>query len=327
MLSVRDGLRTAFTTPEGIDVPSVREWAENHAKEDYGLHLDYLIAQGERHFARVATSDDPVNASALDAVMAAHPTDTSATIAEQQALFERIGQIGKIDLVLVGSGHPANIASFDWFIKTVYFPYLAQSGRSLFVVGSVCNHLRHHVHPNLVFLGRCRRIEPLLRASRACPLPVIAGSGSPIKTIPALAVNGAVTVTDRIENSFGLAEYGIPSFADPKAFADDLHSLLTNDVLRNNRIRAARRYVDDRLTWGGYVEFWRQCTGIAERTITVGVDGFEVPNSAGNALAEGSSSGTTVAHSEEPSLAEAPSSRPGVPSLVGTNQTELAGSA
>lgn len=258
MLSVREDVRKAFITPEGVDVGKIEMWAKKYGEQEFGFSRDHLIAQAQRHFARSMVIDDAANLSALDAVIAAGPIDTSGNVAEQQARFERISEIGKIDLVMVGSGHPANVASFDWFLKNVYLAHLAGSGRSLFIVGSAGNHLRHHVHRNIVFLGRCRRIEPMLMASRACPLPVIAGSGSPIKTIPALAVNGAVTVTDRIDQAFGLAEYGIPSFSDPKAFADDLHGLLTDDFLREERIRAARRYVDEQLSWSGYVDFWRQ---------------------------------------------------------------------
>jgi glycosyltransferase involved in cell wall biosynthesis len=258
MLSFREDVRKAFIKPAGIDVDKIQMWAKHHGEQEFGFSRDHLVAQGQRHFARSMMIDDAANLSALDAVIAAGPMDASGTVAEKQARFERISEIGKIDLVMVGSGHPANIASFDWFLKNVYLAHLAGSGRSLFIVGSAGNHLRHHVHRNIVFLGRCRRIEPMLMASRACPLPVIAGSGSPIKTIPALAVNGAVTVTDRIDQAFGLTKYGIPSFSDPKAFADDLYGLVTDDFLREERIRAAQRYVDDQLSWSGYVDFWRQ---------------------------------------------------------------------
>jgi glycosyltransferase involved in cell wall biosynthesis len=258
ILSVRDDVRATYSTSKGIKVAALKAWAKEHAEREFGFYRDSLITQGDRHFARRMTSDDPTNMSALDAVVAAQPIGMSGTAAEQQALFERIGEIGKVDLVLIGSGHPANIASFEWFINKVYLTHLAPTGRSLFIIGSACDHLGHHVHRNLALLGRCRRIEPFLHASRACPLPVIAGSGSSIKTIPAMAVNGAVTVTDRIEHSFGLANYGIPAFSDPKAFADDLHGLFTDESFRDERVRAARRYVDEQLTLSGYVEFWRQ---------------------------------------------------------------------
>jgi hypothetical protein len=128
----------------------------------------------------------------------------------------------------------------------------------LFIVGSAGAALGQHVHDNLFLLGRCQYIEPLLRAARACPLPVVTGSGSPIKTIPALAVNGAVTITDHIERAFGLDAYGIPAFSDPRAFAEDVRLLLTEAAWRNVRVRAARRYVDEVLTVSGYTEFWRE---------------------------------------------------------------------
>jgi glycosyltransferase involved in cell wall biosynthesis len=258
MLSARDDLRATFTTADGIDVPALESWAAANAEREFGLSRESLVAKGERMFAGRTQFDDPKNVSALDAVIEAQPTGLGGgTPAEHQALFERISDIGTIDLVMVGSGHPANVGSFEWFISTVYLPHLARSGHSLFIVGSVCSSLTRHIHRNLILLGRCQLIEPMLKASRACPLPVVFGSGSPIKTIPAMAVNGAITVTEHIDRAFGLADYGIPSFSDPKPFADDLRMLLTDEVRRNDRIQAARRYVDEVLSVAGYVQFWR----------------------------------------------------------------------
>jgi hypothetical protein len=76
-----------------------------------------------------------------------------------------------------------------------------------------------------------------------------------------MAVNGAVTVTDRIEQAFRLSDYGIPSFSHPKAFADDVNRLLTDDDWREDRIQRARRYADEVLGVEGYVEFWRKRLG------------------------------------------------------------------
>ena len=258
MLNRRSDLMTAFGRPEGILIEELDAWASAHAEREFGVSLEHLRAAGERHFSRVYTRDFDLTVSALDAVADANPLATGLSEEQLLAFFQRIDELRQIDMVLVGSGHPANIESFDWFINQVFLPHLAPAGRNLFIVGSACQQLQHHNHRNLMMLGRCERIEPLLRAAVACPLPVISGSGSPIKTIPALAVNGAVTVSQHIADAFGFAGYGIPAFASPKAFATDLQALLTDDGFRLERVQASRKYVEDRLTLEGYVDFWRQ---------------------------------------------------------------------
>jgi hypothetical protein len=257
MLVHRGDLRTEFSTPQGFDAIGLQLWADEHAERELGVSERSLLAKAERFLGR-AMRDATVMDSPLDAVVAAEPVATGGTISEFGTLFERIHDLGTIDMVLVGSGHPSNVASFEWFISKVYLPYLAPVGRSLFIAGSACAALQKHSHRGLVLLGRCKSIEPLLRASITCPLPVIAGSGAPIKTIPALALNGAVTVTEHIERAFLLSSYGIPHFSEPKAFADDIRGLLTDVGKREARVGAARRYAEEKLSLSGYVEFWRE---------------------------------------------------------------------
>jgi glycosyltransferase involved in cell wall biosynthesis len=259
MLTVRRDVRRAFNGDGGVDVAKVQQWADEYADRELGISPATLRADAARHGAAAETGGKAAAAgAALDAVLEAQPAGAGGLPAEQQALFERIGGIDCIDMVLVGSSHPANIVSFNWFITKVYLPYLAPVGRNLFIAGSACALLptagRHNIFP----LGRCKHIEPLLRAARSCPLPVVSGSGSPIKTIPALAANGAVTVTDHIERAFGLQAYGIPAFSDPRGFAEDIRTLLVDEKRRAARVESARRYVDDMLTVPSYVAFWRE---------------------------------------------------------------------
>jgi len=261
MLSWRGDLRTAFAPGGVVNVAGLKVWAERNAARELGFSADALLTQSKWTSISGDPPDSPKDMSALHAVVDAAPMDIPGTPGEVEAFFQQIAEIGTIDLVLVGSGHPGNIQSFLWFINQVFLPHIAPTGLSLFIVGSACKQLDSKLHRNLVLVGRCERIEPMLRASRCCPLPVIAGSGSPIKTIPALAVNGAVTVTERVERAFGLDAYGIPSFSDPKAFADDLKGLVTDIDRREDRVRRARLCVDEILTMESYVEFWRQRIG------------------------------------------------------------------
>lgn len=193
------------------------------------------------------------------AVLAARPeTKDDKALAR---IFDGLKAIDVIDMVLVGSAHPSNVASFEWFLREVFTPYLEPLGYNVVIAGSVCSTLEAWSSRNIVLLGRCRRIEPLLAAARTCPLPVTFGSGSPIKTIPAMAVNGAVTVTEHIDSAFGLSAYGVPAVSDPKAFADDVLALLSDDAVRERRLAASRAYVERELSGQGYVEFWGEVLG------------------------------------------------------------------
>jgi glycosyltransferase involved in cell wall biosynthesis len=260
ILSWRADLRSEFTKGATVDVAALAAWEIQNAAREFGFSREDLLALSDRVFPADGLSTGKIG-PAFDAIVRARPVEIRGTFTEIRASLQNIAELEAIDLALVGSDHPANIESFQWFIDQVFLPYVAPTGRNLFIAGSVCKQLARDPHRNIFLLGRCEHIEPILRASRACPLPVIAGSGSPIKTIPAMVVNGAITVTDRIEQAFRLSEYGIPSFSHPKAFADDLNRLLTDDDWRADRVQRARRYANDVLRVEDYVEFWRKRLG------------------------------------------------------------------
>ena len=192
----------------------------------------------------------------LRAIVEANPLVNDDNRNHLLSLVERTSDIIQIDLVIVGSNHPSNIVSFSWFIEEVFLKYIAPKDYNLFIVGTVYKGLEEFRHRNIFTLGRCARLGPMLKASTACPLPVTAGSGSPIKTIPALALNGAVTVTEHVARAFRLADYGIPSFLEPDEFADDLLALLEDEAFRAERRSRSTRYVKDNLDFNGYARFW-----------------------------------------------------------------------
>jgi glycosyltransferase involved in cell wall biosynthesis len=256
MLHQRQDLRAAFTDEGDTDLAGLCRWEAENGEREHSVSIRSLRQAAMRNFGTDAPTDDNLDGSALEAVTLAQPQAQQGG-PDMRDLLERIGRLEKIDMMVVGSNHPANVASFEWFIINIFGAHLAPLGYNLFIAGSACGALRHHKHPGLVLLGRCKTLEPLLRSSLACPIPVIAGSGSPIKTIPALALNGAVTVTEHIERAFGLSAYTIPAFSDPSGFADDVKSLLVDECFRSQRIAASRRYVEERLGLAAYNEFWR----------------------------------------------------------------------
>ena len=256
ILSVREDLRQSFWSKKGVNVAEIKSWARDNAALEFGISVEQLIQRGRRASADFQANYGPGVGSVLNAVLESNPIMRTGQAQSVQTQFERLVDVEQIDLVLVGSRHPSNVVSFRWFIDEVYLKYFAVKGRKLFIVGSVCDALTDITHRSVFQLGRCTRLGPLLKASRACPLPVVVGSGSPIKAIPALALNGAVTVTDHIDRAFRFADYGIPAFSEPREFADDLWALLSDDEYRDDRRKRASRYVEEKLTLNGYVKFW-----------------------------------------------------------------------
>lgn len=256
MLHQREDLRAAFADEGDTDLAALCRWEAENGEREHSISIRSLRQAAMRNFGTDSPTDDKFDGSALEVVTLSQPQAQQGGH-DMRGLLERIGKLKKIDMVVVGSNHPANIASFEWFIINIFGAHLAPMGYNLFIAGSACEALRHHKHPSLVLLGRCKTLEPLLRSSLTCPLPIIVGSGSPIKTIPALAINGAVTVTEHIERAFGLSAYGVPAFSDPSGFADDVKSLMVDECFRSQRIAASGRYVEEQLALGGYTEFWR----------------------------------------------------------------------
>jgi glycosyltransferase involved in cell wall biosynthesis len=257
MLSVRDDLRRSFWNGRK-NVEGLQRWGREHAVQEFDASISQLI-QSDRNGAAKAfvPNGNPEACGTLRAVLDSNPIREPDFEHTLQELYDRLADVENIDLALVGSGHLSNVTSFRWFINEVHLKYLAVKNRNLFVIGSACDALADINHPSIFLMGRCSRVGPILTASLACPLPVVLGSGSPIKVIPALALNGAVTVTDHIERAFKLGEYGIPAFDEPRKFADDIWALLSDKEQRVERQRRAARYVEDHLSFGGYVRFWQ----------------------------------------------------------------------
>lgn len=258
ILSLRTDLWTTFGGQKAFRLKELLAWTHRNLEREFGFSPQQLLQYGHREFGRVEAGPAPRPGSALAAVLEADPFGRARSIDDTRLLCDRLADVQQIDLALVGSGHPGNVKSFQWFLHEVFFRYLAVRGCNVFIAGSVADQFRNISHRNVFLLGRCRLVEPILRVSRACPLPVVVGSGSPIKAIPAFAVNGAVTVTEQIDRAFGLTDYGIPAFIEPREFADDIWALLGDDEHRKDRCARARKYVDENLTIDGYVKFWEE---------------------------------------------------------------------
>ena len=248
VLATREDLRHAFVSAGGeVNVRGLEEWSAQYAEHEFGL--DKLMKRGREFFVGEPSRPDLDANGVLRAVVEANPLVGDDNQPHLLSLLDRIADVEQIDLVIIGSNHPSNVVSFSWFIDEVFLKYLAPKEHNLFVVGTVCKALTQLRHRNIFALGRCARLGPMLEASTA-------GSGSPIKTIPALALNGAVTMTDHVARAFRLSDYGIPAFVEPDEFAGDLLALLEDQAHRKERRDRAARYVKDNLDFSSYARFW-----------------------------------------------------------------------
>jgi len=260
VVSLRPDVHASFSSDDGIDIVGLSGWMDAAMEQEFGFSSENLVRRGNAALAQASAHRDSLadTGAALDAVFAAGTANLTRAGDVAEHLFNRIARVEQIDLLLVGSAHPANLKSFEWFLDEVYAPYFARKKVNLFMVGTACEHFAKLQHDNVFLLGKCERLDPLLEAARACPLPIVFGSGTPIKAISAFALNGVVTVTDHVERAFGLAEYGIPAFSDPQEFAADLDAMLSDQVRRHDRQTRTARYVQENLTPESYIEFWRE---------------------------------------------------------------------
>lgn len=108
---------------------------------------------------------------------------------EDQSNYEHIKEMPeKVDLLIMGDCHPANITSVQWFIDKVY-PRLPE-GTNLAIVGKVAMHLVNlddkkniNIHP----VGFLDQFSNLYDFCSLLILPDIMGDGIPIKTDEAIA--------------------------------------------------------------------------------------------------------------------------------------------
>lgn len=252
VLSLRQDLRRVFIKAGKLQANRLRIWGAEHMRRELGTDLAMLqAARAPRPRLRDAAGVSRV----MTAIAAADPIEWRDTPQRALEVLGRLANLSSIDMLLVGSGHPSNIRSFEWFIDDVYLKHLAPMGHNLFIVGSACAQLQKYNYPSLHLLGRCERIRPMIEVARSCPVPVIMGSGSAIKTIPALGWNGVVTITDHIDASFGLSDHGFPVCGNAREFADDLAALLADPAAREARRKLSQAYVEENLSPAAYAAF------------------------------------------------------------------------
>jgi glycosyltransferase involved in cell wall biosynthesis len=210
----------------------------------------------------------PVSPALLEAFVMARPRQL-ANAEYRQRLLAWLSASDRVDVILVGSDHPANVASIRRFIHHVHAAHLAPQGVNLFLVGRSGMALEPgDLVPGLFALGEVDVLDPLYRIARVVAVPTAVGTGTPIKALDALARGLCVSVSDFVDRALDLGAYGFPMCAEPHEFAADIRELLTSEEARRERIALAREFAAEQLRPETYDAKWRSLAGLpAERSV------------------------------------------------------------
>ena len=116
---VRPELRAKWpnaTDPMHSDRSALLHWALNGGMREVGLLPDGGLPPQNQRLPKCPSA-------LLEAFVLAHPTRLTETFFQSQ-LVDWLVKYGGVDVIIVGSDHPANLKSIEQFIKRVFRPFL-----------------------------------------------------------------------------------------------------------------------------------------------------------------------------------------------------------
>jgi glycosyltransferase involved in cell wall biosynthesis len=252
-------LYPAATDPGHFDRQGLLKWLGDEGAQEYRLEADGSLTPSgsdRRGLPQVAPT-------LLEAFVLARPKRL-ATAEDRHRLFDWLSAAGRVDVILVGSDHPANIASIRRFIHEVHAAYLAPHGVNLLLVGRSGMALEPgDTVPGLFALGEVEVLDPLYRIASVVAVPTSVGTGTPIKVLDAFARGLCVSASNFVDRALDLRAYGFPMCAEPHEFAADIRELLSSQDARRERIALAQEFAADQLGAATYDTKWRALAGLA----------------------------------------------------------------
>jgi polysaccharide biosynthesis protein PslH len=186
----------------------------------------WAIQQHEENILRAYLGDRVMTVS--------HFIDPIGEVAESSLSSKKI--------LFVGANQPANVKGLRWFGKEVY-PHLASwlPAENVLVVGNIRNALGAELP--FQFLGQMAELAPIYREARLAICPIISGGGLKSKNVEAFAFSKPVVTTSfgrlGMEDADGRAHLAAD---EPKAFADAIRQLMTDDKLCRKMMHEALAY-------------------------------------------------------------------------------------
>jgi glycosyltransferase involved in cell wall biosynthesis len=109
---------------------------------------------------------------------------------------------------------------------------------------------RHNPAEGVEVVGEVDDVRPYMEDADLYVIPLRVGGGTRLKALEALAVGLPVVTTSRGVEGLGLTEAGLVVVADtPADFAAAVARVLGDRAQREHRIRAGRRFVEERYDW------------------------------------------------------------------------------
>ena len=248
--------------PGHFDRQGLLNWVADEGRQEYRLEPDGGLAPSGSDRQGLPL----VSPALLEAFVLARPKHL-ATAEYRHRLLDWLSACGRVDVILVGSDHPANVASIRRFIHQVHAAHLASHGINLLLVGrSGMALVPGDMVPGLFALGEVEILDPLYRIASVVAVPTSVGTGTPIKVLDAFARGLCVSVSDFVDRSLNLGAYGFPMCAEPHEFAADIRKLLSSEEARHERIALARQFAADQLGPETYDAKWRSLAGLTAQS-------------------------------------------------------------
>jgi len=159
-------------------------------------------------------------------------------------------------VVFVGSSHAANVMSLKWFLLNAYPHGLADESIVFLVAGRVREAYGDAYLPNVYFCGQISDLGMLYELADLTILPVIAGTGLPIKTLDALTCGAPFVATSGATSAIpGLGQVA-GTYEDGRAFAARVRELAFDDTARDAFVSAITEFKARQANWAVYTTVW-----------------------------------------------------------------------
>jgi glycosyltransferase involved in cell wall biosynthesis len=242
--------------PNHPDRAALLQWALDGGMKEMGF-----MPNGGLPPASLARS--ACSSSLLEALVLAQPVRMSEPTFRTR-LVQWLVKYGRIDVIIVGSDHPANLKSIRWFIEEIFEPHLRPQGVNLLLVGRSAGALQlEEKADDLLFaLGEVERLDCLYKMASVVAAPILTGSGTPIKVLDAFARGLCVSVSSFVDRALGLSSIGFPMADEPSDFAADILGLLKSPKARQERIGLAKQFAEAHLSTAVYDAKWEEMAGL-----------------------------------------------------------------
>lgn len=169
----------------------------------------------------------------------------------------------EIRCLYVGSDHRANVDSLNWYLEHVHLERLQHQPIRLLVAGSIDRAYRGNKLRGVDFLGRVDDLKQLYDLVDVVILPIVEGTGLPIKMIDAInaealfvPVSGALAAVPELSAA-------LTAYDAPEAFAARVIDLATNESEATEFRQSVISLKGQVGSWRRYVETWDEVTQLA----------------------------------------------------------------